>query len=275
MTSGAFRVADEDVLTMPLMKWGSSIRSAHTSYHSEDASSASDTAVIPPNIHFLWISPSPNDRNIPDDVQGNVQTWREFHPDYSVRVWSMDDVSEDLESYCGLPLLDLIKCCRFEAMKSDIIRLFLVHKYGGFYNDLKNRAMRPFLNDLSRTSKALVTEHAPTIENYKGRLMNSFLAGPPRHDFFLDCLREVASNVDQRREANVIDVTGASVFAAAIRSRSAGGISDVVVLDSEAAWGLPYGQGDSWMKRTSASYNGRDLKEHWSRRQATESLYVC
>ena len=260
---------------MPLTKRGSSVRSAITSYRTDGASSATGMTVIPPNIHFLWISPTHDSQTIPDDVQSNIGTWREFHPDYHIRVWSLSDIREDLKLYHELPLLDLIECFRFEAMKSDIIRLFLIHKYGGFYNDLKNRAMRPFLNELSGTSKALITEHAPTIENYKGRLMNSFLAGPPRHKFFLDCLRAVAINVDQRVEANVIDVTGASVFAAAIRSRSAEGNSDVVVLESEVAWGLPYNQGESWMKRTSASYNGRNLKEHWSRRQANESLYIC
>ena len=190
-------------------------------------------------------------------------------------------------------MTEAIGACRFPATQSNMARLAVLYEYGGFYADLKNRPLRPFLGELLHFEAALVTEHPPTIPDHEGRLTNAFLGSQPGHPLWRSALKRAVRNVKERRPLSSISLTGIGNLENALGSRllrtvfddvsgayehvHAGGTQltrtvDFVVIPSLTAWGSKGGS-DGWMKRTRASYND-DTGAHWSQRERTESVYV-
>ncbi len=232
--------------------------------------------MIPELIHFIWFPPSLLEPAPPGDVLRHVSEWQRLHPNFVIKIWGYDDlqslrVLEDTNIGKHLP------CCRFEAMKSDIARLAIVYEHGGFYSDLKNSPMKSFLDELLPADKALLTEHAPTTPDWKDQIQNSFLAGPPKHEFFRDCLIKIEHKLARRLGHHVGATTGGGILRSVIAARQRSAIEDYRIIPQEQAWrfsskGTQTGSG--WMLRTSASYNGPGLERHWSVRERVEGIYL-
>lgn len=227
--------------------------------------------MIPKRVHLFWTSPPGDDGGIPADALINVNEWRRLHPDYDVTVWSLEEVEALATAIASLPLKESIRACRFEAMKSDIARLVLVHQFGGYYSDLKNRPLVPFLREITHIDKLIVTEHPPSIDDFQGRACNAFLGAMAGNPFILQFLEEVCNNIAARVIAGVAGVTGNACLRKLIMRSTKSGLDEVYMIPSATAWGTKSTNG--WMKRVSISYN-RGMTTHWSVRQKTESLYV-
>jgi len=232
--------------------------------------------MISKHIHFIWI-PTGRSPVIPADVAGNVAAWERLHPDYELTVWDaagVASVCREIDVAHNIGLGALLPLCRFEAMVSDIGRLAILFVKGGFYSDLKNLPQIPFLDGLAAQGAAIIPEHAPTVKDYQGRVMNSFLAGPARHPLFLDCLRVIEDRMVRRSAQDVYSVTGAGPLRYVMDDHQRRALDDFVLVPSEQAWGAQGGTPSGWMKRTSASYNGPGMEQHWSHRQAGESIFL-
>jgi mannosyltransferase OCH1-like enzyme len=229
--------------------------------------------MIPKFLHLFWTAPPGVDASLPGDVEKHVQAWRGLHPDFEVQLWDSETVRSTLATFPNFALDALFDVCRFEAMKSDIVRLALVYRFGGVYSDLKNKPLRPFLDDLTDRDHAIITEHPPSIPDNRGMACNAFLAGPPRHPFFLLFLGLVAENISKRMPESVAAVSGNGCLKRVrYRLNEQGRNDELEIIPSETAWSNP-GKQDGWMVRTSISYN-RGMTAHWSVRQKTEGLYL-
>lgn len=225
---------------------------------------------IEKTIHLIWLPPSLQNQEIPNDVKKNISAWKSLHPTYNVKIWGYKEIKEELSFINKIPVWDAINSCNFEAMKSDIARLAIIYKHGGFYTDLKNLPLRSFLDTLSQQENAIITEHPPTVPNYQNLIINSFLGAPAGHPFFLKSLEIAVMNVINRTtEGGITNITGTGAL---LRAKSRLSNSGVLIIPSHEAWGLK-NEPNGWMKRTSLSYNGSNFNKHWSIRQNSESLY--
>jgi len=96
---------------------------------------AHEISMIPKIIHYCWLS---ND-NIPLDLQGYMNTWKEKLFDYEFVLWNFDRF--DINSSIWVKQTFEAKKYAFAA---DFIRLFAVYNYGGIYLDMDIDVIKSF-----------------------------------------------------------------------------------------------------------------------------------
>lgn len=79
---------------------------------------------IPPIAHFVWVGSA-----LPQLAQDNIAAFKQHHPEWSVRVW------HGIPECLPLDLRDAVLDAPKLAMRSDVIRLWLIYRYGGLYLD--------------------------------------------------------------------------------------------------------------------------------------------
>lgn len=223
--------------------------------------------VIPRRIHQLWISPA-HLKTIPDDVMPQTQAWAEFHPDFKHRVWTIEEAAASLPIRRAKRMMEAVRLSRFEAMKADIIRLYLLSEFGGFWSDLKVKPRRRWLNE-HLDKELLLVEHFPFvgIPNPTGTLMNGFFGCAPKNTFIESCIEQVHSNIDNRLSASIWDVAGPRVFMNIYHNWSSSNDRDFegIILPWEYAW-------NEILEMGSGSYSFD--RHHWSVREKEESIYL-
>ena len=225
--------------------------------------------VIPKLIHHLWIDEK--SKGIPKDIDVNLASWRITHPDYTQKVWSLEELSGLLEDFYGLNVLECVNACRFPAMQSDIVRLALVYEYGGFWNDLKNMALNPCLSSYQEKGKLILVEHPPLASRPDpvDYLCNGFFAAPKGNQFIIDVLSFICRSVNSRKEGGVFGISGGAVFMRLLQRdkerESNHKVYSYELIRHKDFWG-------ECVKRTSASYN--EGNNHWSIKQKVHSLYL-
>jgi mannosyltransferase OCH1-like enzyme len=226
--------------------------------------------LIPKILHFVWFSP--NGDQLPGDINVNIQKWKNLYPDFLIKVWTEEKLRKFFDPLDSR-IMKAIDLCRFEAMKSDIARLAIIHHKGGVYVDLKNKPESDFLYQVIRSNEPVILEHQKTLPIPEGQITNAFLASQSKTQFTALTLEMVIENVLSKVESKgVIDVTGLNVWKKAISQLEVGSVK---IIDSDIAWNNTGASKDCyWMSRVSASYNGKNSNNHWSKRQKFESLYV-
>lgn len=92
--------------------------------------------MIPKIIHFIWVGESP----LPDYGRHCLEWFKQLNPDYDVRLHGEEVLLPEYERYYEVaPQL---------CSKSDILRLSVLKKYGGFYFDCDFVPLRP-MSDLT------------------------------------------------------------------------------------------------------------------------------
>ena len=82
-------------------------------------------------IHQIWIS---EDGSIPENVLKDIETFKTLNPDKEHKLWTNEDIGEfGFEYISGIP----------EAYQTDVIRLHILKKYGGWYIDADMVCKKP------------------------------------------------------------------------------------------------------------------------------------
>jgi mannosyltransferase OCH1-like enzyme len=222
---------------------------------------------IPRLVHQLWIDPSGSNRNLPQDVHFNVRRWQELHPAFMCMVWSLPDLEPMLKNVAGLNIWSSMRHLRFPAMQADVVRLALIFQYGGFWSDLKNCPLRPFLGYLIDKPSAIFVEHWPTSSQPSpaGYICNAFFGAERQNSFIFACLKQAHENIRPRPRMLVFEMTGGGLIQRIRRRCGTDCRKGVRVLSHRDVWNV-------LMKRTAASYNVGN--RHWSFRQKREPLYM-
>lgn len=91
--------------------------------------------MIPKVIHYCWFGK----KEIPDNLQRCIESWKKVMPDYEIRKWD--------ESNYDINKCDYIKEAYAEkkwAFVSDYARLDICYTYGGIYLDTDVEVVKPF-----------------------------------------------------------------------------------------------------------------------------------
>lgn len=221
-------------------------------------------------INFVWLSPNQSigQDDLPKSICNNIASFSKFHPDFEVVIWDYSKIYKEFSN--DFQLMNAFNLCRFEAMKSDLIRVALIYKFGGFYSDLKNVACQSFLENILFYEKLIIVEHPPTIKNYKNILSNCFIFAPRKNYLLKNILDQLIENISTKYcVGGVTNVTGIHAWKKIISETND---DDFLVVPANKVWGIK-GENNGWMKRVSANYNGSNLEQHWSKRQLNESFY--
>lgn len=132
--------------------------------------------MIPKIIHYIWFGGNP----YPPKVQYCMETWRKYLPDYEFHIWNEDtfDVNSiqfTKEAYAN----------KKWAFVSDYVRVYALHKYGGWYLDTDVEVLRS-LDGLSNHKMVLGTDD--------GGYLSVVMGSEPQH-FFWSRMLDLYSNL--------------------------------------------------------------------------------
>ena len=166
----------------------------------------------------------------------------------------------------GMDIWGAMQVCRFPTMQANLVRLVLILKFGGFWSDLKNVVLRPFLQEVA-AHKLVLVEHQPMPDpRPPGYLTNSFFGAEAGHPFLKTCLEEAILGIKRREEGSLSKITGLVLMNRLYtQPEQATRLGEYLFLEQETAWRHN-------MKRVGASYQRGG--KHWSEMQKGKSLYV-
>jgi mannosyltransferase OCH1-like enzyme len=131
---------------------------------------SSDT-LIPRILHQTWLGADP----LPEDMARCVETWRVHHPEWEHHLWTDENLPPGLLRAEGYERL------RHPVERSDILRLELVHRYGGVYVDTDVECLRPI--DPLLAGVTFFVERLPS-----GRLSHFVMGATPEHPVLRDAI---------------------------------------------------------------------------------------
>lgn len=129
---------------------------------------------IPKRLHLIWVG----DRDQPEYLKEYMEKWSELMPDWSIRLWTNSDLT--LEEFSN-ETLELLDRCKIGAQKADILRYFIIEKYGGVYLDVDIKPHRS-LDPIIKLGRDVVLCHdCPLSWPY---IAIGFFAATPHHPLF-------------------------------------------------------------------------------------------
>lgn len=144
------------------------------------------TNLIPLKFHMIWVGNS----SVPEYAIKNFLKWKKIMPHWEDRLWTNEDINL---SEFSQEVIDKIHQAKSGAQKADIMRYFILEKYGGFYIDvdtIPNRKLDPLVymgndvilyhdNDLTWNyicnSPIGIIPHHPLLKEACNRVMNAEL----------------------------------------------------------------------------------------------------
>lgn len=146
---------------------------------------------IPKKFHMIWVG----ENSPPDHVLNNFLKWKQIMPHWEAKLWTNKDLNLNEFSQ---EVLDKIHLATKGAQKADIMRYFIIEKYGGFYIDTDIVAHRS-LDPLLYLGSDIVLYHDNFLTwEY---VINCFFGACPHHPV----LKEACNRVLQT-ELNTSDV---------------------------------------------------------------------
>lgn len=136
---------------------------------------------IPKILHMVWVGA----KNPPEYFHTNLTKWRELMPDWEFMVWTNEKLS--LEHF-DADYLKFIKSAPLGVQKADIVRYYVVWKYGGFYVDADILPKRS-LNDLLTIDSELIICHDLPVG--WGYIINAFFGATPNQKALNDICVEI------------------------------------------------------------------------------------
>lgn len=97
------------------------------------------------NIHFIWL----RHEGLPAHLAQCVQSWKEHHPSWMVRVWGPQDIE-------GMRLKPWIDRCESRNSKTELMSYEIVHRHGGVFSAID-------IHCLKRLDELFDGEHGHTL----------------------------------------------------------------------------------------------------------------
>jgi len=86
------------------------------------------TQYIPRVLHLVWVGKAEQ----PDYLQKHIQKWKELMPKWTIHLWTNEDLTpNEIESEVLVKIHEADK----GTQKADILKYYIVWKYGGIYVD--------------------------------------------------------------------------------------------------------------------------------------------
>ena len=141
---------------------------------------------IPKIIHLIWLGSS-----LPKLFEKYVQSWRDHHPDWTVKLWLEEDVF-------SFPFVtgDKINQSKNHGQRSDIFRYEILYRYGGLYADVDFLCLKP--HDILHHTCNFYASMSPFT------VYNGLMAASPKHPIVKICLDTINQIPEFGTESNDI-----------------------------------------------------------------------
>ena len=117
--------------------------------------------IIPRLIHLIWVGDSPE----PEYFYRTVDEWHKLMPDWHVHVWTNNDINTN-----EFPekIIELLNTVETGIQKADIMKYFILEKYGGVYIDsgiVPNSSLEPLVTNFG-IIELIIYNVDPLIDGY-------------------------------------------------------------------------------------------------------------
>ena len=129
--------------------------------------------LIPRIFHEIWVGPEP----LPDEYAAYGQTWVEHHPGWELKLWTEDNLPEELRP-------EVYERLRAPAERANILRLELLDRQGGVYVDTDFEALRS-IEPLIEDAELFITLAKA------GRVNNALMGSVPGHPVIKEALAQI------------------------------------------------------------------------------------
>jgi mannosyltransferase OCH1-like enzyme len=165
---------------------------------------------IPRIAHLIWVGDNPR----PNYFDNHVNKWRELMPLWEIRVWTNDDIT--LEHF-PKNVIELLSNVKKGAQKADIMRYFIIEKYGGVYldSDITPHSSLETLKTKIPDAKAIICHDIPLTWQY---ISIGFFASIPHHPLFQLATQLVVNAVINTEDLHMH--TGPRLFGEAVSKLS-------------------------------------------------------
>jgi hypothetical protein len=166
---------------------------------------------IPPILHMIWVGEKP----VPKFFVDYFLQWKKLMPSWYFMIWTNEKLTTE---YFDENFLELIKTVKPPAQKADLIRYYILEKWGGFYVDADVIPKRS-LEDLRYIDNDVIVCNDILI-NWEF-ISTGFIASVPHHPAFKKMYENVYSIDLENKEYHI--TTGPAYFARHIFSHDWGG----------------------------------------------------
>ena len=150
-------------------------------YHKFNSNPKSLIHKLQKNFHFIWISPT-LDKTTPSSIDtnflNNINICRELHPNWKFILWT-----DDLVRLSFPKLSQLLTQVKTPAAMSDILRIYILVRYGGVYLDTDVTCIQNIETLLeNQYCTAFVGNEESSVDNgVINRIANAIVASTANH----------------------------------------------------------------------------------------------
>jgi mannosyltransferase OCH1-like enzyme len=121
------------------------------------------------------------------------ETWKKQFPDFEYKMWKDDELGKLIET--DYPwFLETFNKYPKKIQRIDIVRCFILDKYGGIYADMDFMCIKNFYNNLPK-NKVSISESPSSMEY----LMNSLMCSPKKHPFWMKAINKSKNRMENEK----------------------------------------------------------------------------
>ncbi len=151
---------------------------------------------VPATIWMFW---NTGEETAPDIVRKSISTWRSFNPDHQVRVLDEAILASEFDiDYGAVASHYTVKLG--EAGKSNILRMYLLLKFGGIWADATSFCMNPlsgWLHPQLPDGDLFMFRLSETTADRQ--IANWFIAASPNDPILMDVMKNSVAYLTRRR----------------------------------------------------------------------------
>jgi mannosyltransferase OCH1-like enzyme len=136
-----------------------------------------DVNNIPRILHIIWVG-----NNIfPDYLSENLKKWYMLLPEWEIIFWTNIDITTE---HFPEDIVNLLGKVEKGAQKADIMRYYIIEKYGGIYVDIDivpYKSLELLIKQIPNT-EAIICHDLDLTWKY---IINAFFAAVPHHPIFI------------------------------------------------------------------------------------------
>ncbi len=163
--------------------------------------------IIPRRIVQYW-----NTKNIPDDIQVLMKTWREKNPEFEYILFDRDSAIVFLDENYDKEITALFKSANLPAMQSDIFRVAYCLRMGGVYVDAATTCIKSIDKMLDVESELIL------MRKWNDHVWNGFIACRANSMVLKRIFDTIIENMKNKNIQNIWLATGPGIFTALIDS---------------------------------------------------------
>lgn len=171
-------------------------------------------------IYFQKDSGYPSLDSMPANLTAAHKSWQEMNPGYTVRYFDLDHARKYLHQHFHPVFLRAFDCLPAFAAKSDLFRMTLLYREGGWHSDWKQLCLQK--NLLANISE--VTDIFAAYDLWESNdffkhkcVQNAFVGARPQHPVIEKMLEMLLTNIQTSRyNAGALDATSTCIFGRAI-----------------------------------------------------------